>query len=335
MKDRLKKSSRKISGSTRSAISSPASGSGATRSGKPVGPIPILFGPDPAPASPSARQGRKADLMTPAISGPTGSGSSESLALTQSLGNRLRVKTASIGSTLFRLTWKERVTPLGRRISALRASVLRTYDSDSTSWATPATREKNVRTLEGSLREIKRKGSPQDLNQAAVLASWPTPNALAENRGGLQSNPLAALKRRAQGHQLNLDDAATLADWPSPMAGTPAQKGYNEAGNTDSSRKTVALVAPWITPQTHDTTTRGNTEADHHYSPHDLSNQVLLTASGPTQNGSPASTEKPGQLNPEHSRWLQGLPIAWGSCGGMVIRLRRPSRKRSSKPISK
>ena len=295
MKDRLKKSSRKISGSTRSAISSLASGSGATRSDKPGGPIPVLFGPDPAPASPSARRGRKADLMTPAISGPTGSGSSESLALTQSLGNRLRVKTASIGSTLFRLTWKERVTPLGRRISALRASVLRTYDSDSTSWATPPT------------RDYRSESATDEFNQKR----WNHPRGKA------------------------LSAQATLAAWPTPMAGTPAQKGYNEAGNTDSSRKTVALVAPWITPQTHDTTTRGNTEADHHYGPHDLSNQVLLTASGPTQNGSPASTEKPGQLNPEHSRWLQGLPIAWGSCGGMVIRLRRPSRKRSSKLISK
>ena len=34
--------------------------------------------------------------------------------------------------------------------------------------------------------------------------------------------------------------------WPTPMTGTPAQKGYNEAGNTDSSRKTVAL-ASWPT----------------------------------------------------------------------------------------
>jgi hypothetical protein len=34
------------------------------------------------------------------------------------------------------------------------------------------------------------------------------------------------------------------------MAGTPAQKGYNEAGNTDSSRKTVELLAGWPTPRT-------------------------------------------------------------------------------------
>ena len=45
--------------------------------------------------------------------------------------------------------------------------------------AWPTTREtdgeKNVRTLDGSLREIEHKGSPQDLAQAASLASWATP----------------------------------------------------------------------------------------------------------------------------------------------------------------
>ena len=43
--------------------------------------------------------------------------------------------------------------------------------------------------------------------------------------------------------------SAELAGWPTPMAGTPAQNGNNEAGNTDSSRKTVAL-AGWGTPKT-------------------------------------------------------------------------------------
>lgn len=37
-----------------------------------------------------------------------------------------------------------------------------------------------------------------------------------------------------------------------------------------------AQLASWATPQNHDVTTRGNTEADHHYSPHDLSNQAEL-----------------------------------------------------------
>ena len=110
---------------------------------------------------------------------------------------------------------------------------------------------------------------------------------------------------------------------------------------------------------------RGNTNADHHYSPHDLSNQAQLASSwvtpqtkdyrcgqakrytekrhavsvndqvmlvsGRPATGSPASTAKAGQLNPAHSRWLMGLPTEWDSCGAMVIRLSRRSRKASSK----
>ena len=43
---------------------------------------------------------------------------------------------------------------------------------------------------------------------------------------------------------------AQVTGWPSPMAGTPAQNGNNEAGNNDSSRRTVALAAGWPTPKT-------------------------------------------------------------------------------------
>jgi hypothetical protein len=45
-----------------------------------------------------------------------------------------------------------------------------------------------------------------------------------------------------------LGRTAWLAGWPTPMAGTPAQNGNNPAGNTDSSRKTMAL-AGWPTPR--------------------------------------------------------------------------------------
>ena len=47
-------------------------------------------------------------------------------------------------------------------------------------WPTPraADGEKNVRTAEGSLSEIARKGSPQDLCMAAAIAGWPTPNTM-------------------------------------------------------------------------------------------------------------------------------------------------------------
>jgi hypothetical protein len=73
-----------------------------------------------------------------------------------------------------------------------------------------------------------------DLRDFAQLATWPTPTTRDWKDGSPNENvPVNALLGREV--------------WATPMAGTPAQKGYNEAGNNDSSRKTVAL-AGWGTP---------------------------------------------------------------------------------------
>jgi len=60
-------------------------------------------------------------------------------------------------------------TPDGRKVAVSLGHV-----ASIAGWPTPraADAEKNVRTLEGSLSEITRKGSPQDLNMASVLTVW-------------------------------------------------------------------------------------------------------------------------------------------------------------------
>src|SRR5262245_25092958 len=98
-----------------SATSSPESQAGPSRSVSPAGPTTDLFGLAVAHANPSAAPADKAAALTTGISGLHGFGSSASVALTQSLANRLRDRLGSDGSIEYSQTWKRKVTPAGRR----------------------------------------------------------------------------------------------------------------------------------------------------------------------------------------------------------------------------
>ena len=91
-------------------------------------------GQAPARANLSARQAKEKGLLTSGTFGPRSTTLSTSAGLQLFLANRLQAKTVSTGSILYNLTWKDRVTPRGQPICALRASGLRTSGNASTGW---------------------------------------------------------------------------------------------------------------------------------------------------------------------------------------------------------
>ena len=116
------------------AIFSRASEAGATLSVSPDGRTIDPSGLVVAPVSRLARRAKGKVVPILAISGPHGSGSSASVALTQFLASRLRQRLDTVGSILYRLTWKEKATPSGREYFLLRASTRRTDGTGFGSW---------------------------------------------------------------------------------------------------------------------------------------------------------------------------------------------------------
>ena len=146
-----------------------------------------LCGPAPAHANLSARQAKAEGWLTSGTYGQPSSTSSSSAALQSSLASRLQALTASAGSTLYALTWKQRDTPAGRPICALRASAPRTSGSGSTgvesARPTPAARD-----WKGATRE--RWGTnARPLNEVAALTGWPTCTVQDAHRGAKDARP--------------------------------------------------------------------------------------------------------------------------------------------------
>lgn len=268
------------------------------------GQMTDLFGQVVAHASPSPLRERARLSMTTATFGLRGFLSSPSADLQQSLENRLKRQLDGVGSTLFSLTWNRKATPLGRPYCQLVASAHRTSDSGCGSWPTPDTHQRG-----GPQDPQKRKAGGHSVTlQDAALAAWPT--ASARDWKSSASNQ----------HEKNarpLNEVARLASWSTPrVTGNGNHGSPTRAANHKSRLEDQVFLASWSTPRATDGSNGGPNQTG-----------GALSAHGTMPIGSPAETEKPGQLNPEHSRWLMGYPAEWGSCAPTATRSSRKSRR--------
>ena len=278
-----------------SAISLRASGHGHTPCAAQDGRMTAPSGQDPVPASLSARQAKEKGLLTSGTCGPPSSVSSASAALTSFWASRLQALTALHGSTLYRLTWKQRTTPAGRSIPALRASVPRTSDKGCTGWPTP----RSVAAGPDFAIAMRKNSGGMSLQTTAQLAGWPTPRSVESGHG--TGNPTRAFNRKAR-----IEDTVFLAGWVTPSARDWKDTPGMATERPDGRNRTDQLPRQAITAY-----------------------PCRLTVSGEMLTGSCAGMESGGQLNPGLSRWLMGLPPEWDDCGAMVTPSSRRRQPRS------
>lgn len=236
---------------TPNVTSSQVADSGALPCVKLDGPTTAPSGQALARAPASARQAKAKGLQTLVTSGLLGHDSSASVDLQQSLESKLVPRLDTAGSTLFRLIWKHKTTPLGRSYLERQALARHTSGNDFTSlgsWQTPeALNQDGYQVANG-------KQWPR-LGAQARTAAWPTPQAADVSRvemDRLKHDRQTRDPNMPGSYRYELPDVARMASWSTPKAEDSECAGAHRG--TADTLHSQANLAGWPTPMTINTT---------------------------------------------------------------------------------
>ena len=201
--------------------------------------------------------------MTSGIYGLLSSTSSNSAALQTSLESRLRARMSTLGSTLYKMTWKEWTTPSQRSRFRLRASVPRTFAIEPTGtqhvevggywfpvsllsgWVTPTTRD--WKDSPGMTAQRDGKDRVDQLPRQAYLAGWGTPTA--NQPGGTPEQFVARKQEKVGGDAITmLTHQVTLAGWGTPTSGDSVRSPSSAFSTPNLTLNHSACLAGWPTP---------------------------------------------------------------------------------------
>jgi hypothetical protein len=227
----------------RSATSSLESVVGAMHSNLQDGNQLDLFGQEAHPVSPSPLPETRKDKMTNDISGGHSSSSSASVNLQQFLASKLPQQLGQDGSTIYKLTWKKKVTPQQWSYCQLAASAPRTKENDCSSYPTPTASTGGASKNPDNPRGVNG-GNP--LATAASLVPYPTPstqdNPQVRGEGAAANHPsrgttLGGAARLLNAEMENKDQYRLNPRFSLWLMGFPIEWAYCGERVTLSSRK--------------------------------------------------------------------------------------------------